>query len=160
MQEHQPDSSTSSSKARGKGKSKEEDYDETGNPKNKSKKIVVTDRQKNVINESKSELQATDLLKKVEELQKEVGDMAKMLSESGISLATGSKQAHGRSGVDSAGKTSKRETGKPAPSGGSGSREPTHVRYRGMHGGKHRAGIWGHAPGYGSFLQGHKDGKT
>ena len=160
MQERESDNPTSSPKARGKGKSREEVYDKIGNPENKENKIAVTDRQKDVLNERKSELQATELLDKMEELRKEMddlakemGDLSKMLSESGLSLPAGRKQAHGRSGVDLAGKTSKTETWKPSPSGGSGSRgERPHVIYVGKHRGDHRAGIWRHAPGYGSFI--------
>ena len=160
MQEREPDSSTSSSNAKGKGKSKEEDYDKTGNSENKENKTAVIDRHNNVHKERKNELQATELLNKMDELRKEMHDLAKTISESGISLPAGRKQPHGRSGVDSAGKTSRTETGKPSPSEESGSRrERPHVRYVAKHRGDHHAGILGHARGYGSYIQGHKDGK-
>ena len=88
MQEHEPDSSISSSEARGKGKSKEEDY---GKPENKENQIAGTNREDNVL----------ELLNEMEELRKDVSQLAKMVSEIGP-LPTCSYQAHGRSGVDSA----------------------------------------------------------
>lgn len=167
MQEHEPDSSISSSKARGKGKSKEEDYGKPGEPEDSEHKIAVIDRQNNVpvlLNEME------ELRKKVgqiatmvgevnemEELRKKVDQLAKTVAEIGP-LPSGRNLAHGRSGVDSARKAFKGETGQPSPSGGSGSRgETRHGRYVGKHQGSHRADAWG--TGIVSYIRSHGDGK-
>ena len=92
----------------------------------------------------------TELLNKMEELRNKIDDLAQMISESPLSLPAGRKQAHSRSGVDSAGKF-KTETGISTPHGDSGSREERpRLKYGGKHRGIHHAGIGGRAPGHGS----------